>query len=38
VHTLKPRAGAPAARVRDRARIVAFAGGGAARADGWEEF
>ena len=42
VHTLKPRAGAPAPLVRDRARLVAFAGGGAAggvaREDGWEEF
>jgi methyl-accepting chemotaxis protein len=43
VHTLKPRSGAPAPLVRERARIVAFAGGGVAaagapREDGWEEF
>ena len=38
VHTLKPRAGAPAPLIRDRAKIVAFAGGGATREDGWEEF
>jgi methyl-accepting chemotaxis protein len=44
VHTLKPRPGAPVSLVRDRAKIVAFAGGGAAssggmaREDGWEEF
>ena len=44
VHTLKPRPGAPAPLARERARLVAFAGGGAAVAggsaagEGWEEF
>ena len=38
VHTPTPRPHAPAPLVRDRKRILAFAGGGAARADGWEEF
>ena len=42
VHTLRPRAAPPAPLVRERARIVAFAGGGAAggavQEDGWQEF
>jgi methyl-accepting chemotaxis protein len=44
VHTLKPRPGAPAPLARERARLVAFAGGGAAVVggsavgEGWEEF
>ncbi|QDH72652.1 methyl-accepting chemotaxis protein [Brevundimonas sp. M20] len=43
VHTLKPRPGAPAPLARERAKLVAFAGGGGSGGglavdDGWQEF